>query len=1340
MKENRGIPFCSLPQSRLIFSLRSVFLVVALFSGIAMPASGADIFDKSNLAAWCIVPYDGKKRGPEERAAMLKKLGITKFVYDYRPEHIPQWDEELTALKKHDIELLGWWFPTVFNDRASEILELFQRHDLKPQLWVSGSGKESVKAENEADQQARIAREIARLAPICEAAAPQGLTVGLYNHGGWFGEPENQIAILKSLKSRGIDNVGIVYNLHHGHSHLDFFPKVLEAMKQHLICLNLNGMDIGGDQMGRKILPLGIGTEDVEMIRQIRVSGYDGPIGILNHTNEDAEGRLLDNIDGLNWILSQLDGNKPESKPDYRTWIESENISKTVEAASGPPATRKATGVPSIRETFGKALSGGLSLAGNPDYHALPFTIECRAKLDRKERFNILVACNPKKADTHWELYTLAKRGTLALYMPGRGGDYRSEIDICDGEWHDLVASVDEAQVKLWVDGKLVLERRTGQLPEIVRHAGVESYAVGRLVEGTIGCDGLIDDVRISRGVLEPQLSDSPREREGSTLGLWNFDDLPAVTSVAEAPAPVPFTPNLAPLNPEDYEHRDAFVNRERVFDFYGKQALHFRKQSPPPELISAFPGLDGGQQGHWGNQNDADTWVDDRWSKSDLGSVFCGVFKGANLRIPKSVCVRYDNLAAVFDPTRLMFPVIWEGGFVRLNDRRRGFMVGAPMDGTVVAKSEQQREGRYLGFYRHGKEVVFAYENEDGRQLLNVRGDGREALAPLTLGGPPQWPEWIKTRGETGTGQPFATDRLTLPIENPYGTVFYLTAHDFFDDGSAAVCTMTGEVWLVRGIDETLETLRWKRFASGLHQPLGMKIVDGKVHVIGRDQITCLHDLNGDDETDYYECVTNAMETSIGGHNFVVGLEQNLEGRWIYTSGNEGLCRISADNSVEVLATGFRNPNGLAMSPDGRFLTTSGQEGVWTPASSVFQVELGRNEGAHFGAGGPKDGQDPEPPLLYLPRGEDNSSSSQAFISGEKWAPLAGDGNLVHLSSGGASAWLVMREQVNDRWQAATMKITGNFDSGPQCARFHPLDGQLYVSGLLGWGNYAPIDGCFQRVRFTGGSPVPVGFETRENGILIRFDQPFPASAASPDETFAQCWNYRYSAAYGSPEFSLRYPDTPGHDPLAIRGLHRLEKGCALFVEIPQLTPANQVHLRLATGQDFFLTLHELGEPFTAFPGYTAIEKAKPAVPSNALVPEASEPNPWAAGKAGREIRVEAESGLQFVQKELRAKAGERISLTFVNPDVLPHNWILTQPGSLQRVGELANLMITDPQGLARHYVPGSDEVLVWTDMVNPNEEATIYFDVPDKPGDYPYLCTFPGHWMIMNGVLKVE
>ncbi|MCB1202814.1 MAG: heme-binding domain-containing protein, partial [Verrucomicrobiae bacterium] len=1249
--------------------------------------SAADLFDKSNLAAWCIVPFDAKKRSPEERAEMVAKMGLTKIAYDWRQEHVSEFEREILAYQKNGIEFFAFW------GAHDDAFRLFEKYRLSPQIWVM------LRPEGES-QEEKIRSSAAGLLPILDKAKKIGSKVGIYNHGGWGGEPENMVAVCEFLtKNHGATNVGIVYNLHHGHSHLGRLPGVITLMKPWLLCFNLNGMDIAGDSKGRKILPIGAGTEDLKVLRQVRASGYSGPVGILNHTNEDAEGRLLDNLDGLNWLIPQLDDAPPSAKPDYRTWTDT----PTTSASSNPKnALRDPESVPSLDESFGKALSGGLVIDGNSEFRDIPFSIECRAKLQGKERYNILVACNPKSAGTHWELYTHAKRGTLALFLPGRGGDYDSGVDVCDGAWHNFVASVDAELVILWIDGKKVLEKPVGK-PGEGKGSGKEQLAFGRLVEGGLGCDGIIDDVRLSRGVMKPRPGNAPRQRMDNTLGMWNFDDLGELTANGRVPQPAPFEPALAPLEPSQARHWKEFVNRDRVFDYYGKQALAFLTHRPLPDLIPAFPGVDGGKQGHWGNQNDQVTWKDGRWAESDQGSLFSGVFKGAGLTLPKGVCVRFDDRAAVFDPESLAFPVTWKGGFIRLNDARHGFMAGAPMDGEVVAKSGEKREGRYLGFYRHGKEVIFGYEAGGKRHYLNARGDAEESLLPMTKGGPAQWPEWLETKGEIGSEKPFATDTLTLPFENPYGTLFFVTAHDFFEDGSAAIATMTGEVWLVRGIDEKLEKIRWKRFATGLHQPLGMKIVDGQIHVLGRDQITRLHDLNGDDEADYYECVTNAMQTSPGGHDFVVGLERDKAGNWYFVSGNQGLCRIGRDGRVEVLATGFRNPNGLGISNDGRFLTTSGQEGDWTPATSVFQVELGVNEGAHFGAGGPKDGNAPEPVLLYMPRGEDNSASSQAFVSGEAWKSLEGNGNLVHLSSGGGSAWLVMREQVKGRWQAAAMKISGNFDSGAQCARFSGKDGALYVTGLQGWGTYTPLDGCFQRVRFVGGMPVPTGFETRENGVLVRFDQPVSESAMLPGETFAQCWTYKYSGTYGSPEYSLRYPDTPGHDPLEIRSLQRLEGGKALFLEIPQIVPAGQIHLRLGTGQELFLTVHELGEPYTQFTGYTKIPKTMHAAQIGMMAPVASIPNLWAGGAKGREIRIEAGLGLQYVQKELRVKAGERVSLTFSNPDLVPHNWLLAKPGSLQKMGELCNQMITDPEGLARHYVPKSEEVLVWTDMVNP-------------------------------------
>jgi hypothetical protein len=90
-------------------------------------------------------------------------------------------------------------------------------------------------------------------------------------------------------------------------------------MLPHLLTLNLNGMVPAGDKRGQKILQLGQGTLDLELLRTIRASGYRGPIGILGHTQDDAEARLQDNLDGLDWLLPQLDGKPAGPKPTPRT-------------------------------------------------------------------------------------------------------------------------------------------------------------------------------------------------------------------------------------------------------------------------------------------------------------------------------------------------------------------------------------------------------------------------------------------------------------------------------------------------------------------------------------------------------------------------------------------------------------------------------------------------------------------------------------------------------------------------------------------------------------------------------------------------------------------------------------------------------------------------------------------------------------------------------------------------------------------------------------------------------------------------------------------------------------
>ena len=494
-------------------------LIVGCAALLGTPrARSADyqLFARTNLMAWCIVPFDAKKRGPEERATMLEQLGFQHFAYDYRAEHIPQFHAEIAACRKHGVGFDAWWFPTVMNDEARIILDVLKRNKVRAQLWVTGGGNATRSPE---EQRARVEAEAKRLRAIAEAAAPIGGTVALYNHGAWFGEPENQIQIIELLKQEGVTNVGIVYNQHHGHDHLDRFTTLLQQMKPHLLTLNLNGMTRDGDKVGKKILPLGQGDLDLGLLKVIRDSGWHGPIGILNHTDEDAGARLRDNLDGLDWLHRQLEGKPAGPKPTPRSWRE----------PAPPAAPIKSTGQASLSQAFGKALRGGMVVEGLPEYRSRPITVECRTKLEGTAGFNILVASDTKASAEHWELYTHAGSGVLSLYQPGRGSDFRTDVNVCDGQWHSLAAVIEPERVRLYVDGKRVKDAAAKPLTGTPIPGGL---AFGTLVEGEIGCEGVVDNVRISRGVRDISgVSSEPLKRDAQTIGLWNFDDLKASTS-----------------------------------------------------------------------------------------------------------------------------------------------------------------------------------------------------------------------------------------------------------------------------------------------------------------------------------------------------------------------------------------------------------------------------------------------------------------------------------------------------------------------------------------------------------------------------------------------------------------------------------------------------------------------------------------------------------------------------------------------------------------------------------------------------------------------------------------
>ena len=282
-------------------------LVILYISGCAGKMQGTKIkndilFSQKNLLAWCIVPYDSKKRNSEERAVMLKELGFTSFAYDWREQDLPNMETEFTTLKKYNIRLKAVWFwvdggtDRLLDEANETILKTLAKTDTKTELWVSFPARyfDGIPAEEKIQKAAKAIQYIHK------RASEIGCTVALYNHEDWFGEPENEVKI---IEASGLKNVGIVYNFHHGHKQMDDFDNILKVTKPYLTTVNLNGMK----GTGFEIRTLGEGDRELELMKKLKASGFNGSIGIIGHTeNEDVKLVLQRNLAGLKKLLLEM--------------------------------------------------------------------------------------------------------------------------------------------------------------------------------------------------------------------------------------------------------------------------------------------------------------------------------------------------------------------------------------------------------------------------------------------------------------------------------------------------------------------------------------------------------------------------------------------------------------------------------------------------------------------------------------------------------------------------------------------------------------------------------------------------------------------------------------------------------------------------------------------------------------------------------------------------------------------------------------------------------------------------------------------------------------------------
>ncbi|MFT4540642.1 MAG: putative heme-binding domain-containing protein [Planctomycetota bacterium] len=466
--------------------------------------------------------------------------------------------------------------------------------------------------------------------------------------------------------------------------------------------------------------------------------------------------------------------------------------------------------------------------------------------------------------------------------------------------------------------------------------------------------------------------------------------------------------------------------------------------------------------------------------------------------------------------------------------------------------------------------------------------------LEPKLHGGPARWSQVLQSEAKIGAGDgPFATDVFVRPTDNPWFCRLRLTGFDFLPGAdSAIVSAWDGSIWKVSGfasLPDTLGTrsakLSWRRIGSGLFQPLGVKVLGEKVFVTCRDQIVVLHDLNGDEEIDWYECFNNDHQVTDHFHEFAMGLQSDAEENLLYAKSarhalpalvphHGTLLRVSKDGErTEIIANGFRAANGVCLNPDGTFVVTD-QEGHWNPKNRINYVRQGGFYGNMYGYHDVTDEADDamDQPLVWITNNFDRSPGELLWVDSEKWGPL--NGQLLNLSYGFGRVFVVPHEEVLDQMQGGMCALPINdFPTGIMRGRFHPEDGQLYMAGMFAWAGSQQQAGGLYRLRYTG-KPVhlPVELSATKAGVRIRFSGGLdPEAAETPANYQVKVWGLKRSKNYGSPHVN--------EHALEVSAARLSADGYSVLIELPEIAPTwgmeIRYQLRSDAGTAFSGTIH---------------------------------------------------------------------------------------------------------------------------------------------------------------------
>ena len=597
-------------------------------------------------------------------------------------------------------------------------------------------------------------------------------------------------------------------------------------------------------------------------------------------------------------------------------------------------------------------------------------------------------------------------------------------------------------------------------------------------------------------------------------------------------------------------------------------------------------------------------------------------------------------------------------------------------------------------------------------------------------------------------------------------------------------VTTRRGEVWWIDGAYDADPKPRYTLFAQGLHEPLGIIAApSGGYYVAQRQELTRLVDTNSDGRADVFQTVAK-LPISGSYHEYAFGpvLAPNGNLRVTLNVAFGGstqapvpwrgwMVEITPDGQLTPIASGLRSPAGFAVSSQGEWFSTDNQ-GEWVGSGKITHIESGDFLGHPAGLAWSKlpgstvkvrpenvsDFEQPmhvvaqnvpglKPPAVWLPHtilGISNSGMIED-LSGGKFGPFAGQ---FYVGDQGQSKLIrVSLEKVAGVWQGAAYSFREGFDSGILRMAIGENATMFVGESARGWGSVGPKQYGIERVTWTGQTPFEIKeIKAQPDGFLLTFTQPVDRATAENLASYSLAgFTYNYHTAYGAaPVNRMVCPIQKivvAPDGLSVR----LAAQCLREGYIHEVKASG---VRAATGGSAVLhpvayyTLNRLPAGDRIIPLVpNAAELCVAAIPASASAHSAKHPvkppTDWPNSEGDQAFLLGTQPGLKFDQTLLTTKAGTRIRLIFRNTDDMLHNFVLCAPGKGQDVGNAA--LALGVEGTAKNYVPDSADVLFHTAITQPETSDTIYFIAPTTPGDYDFICSFPGHSAIMKGILRV-